>query len=492
MTESLEDHLRRATRNFTAPLPEDAVLALGRDLARELARAHAETPPRHPALELSRIEMVDGRPRLVGDDGGDVAGDLFELGALLNGLATATTPEPAWRLDGPPPVAASTVARRHVFAALGSPLAERRLPTAQAAAEALAAALDAASDAPAPWPLFRGDPERRGARMTPPVTGFEPLWDTPIGAVVASPVLTASLVLCATADGRVVFLERAGGRVIHELPLGAAVESSPALAGTTLFVGTDDGSLVAVDVVKGTVAFRAKLGQLVRSSPLPRGERVLVGLVEPRGAGAVVAVDAGSGKLAWRRATSAVFSSPALAGSAVLVGSDDGNVHALDAATGAVQWSSKLSGKVRATPAVAADRAVVGDFAGRVAAVNAADGTLAWSAEIGHPVYSSACLAAGLALVGCNEGHLHALDLATGALRFELPLRGPVVGSAAASGERFLVGSTAGDLHLIDAAGHEIAQTRVSPAGIQSSPALDGAFAAIGSGGGVHALRLVP
>src|SRR5262245_40842648 len=55
MRETLEDELRRATRNFSAPLAEDATLALGRDLLRELARAHAETPPRHPDLSLGSI-----------------------------------------------------------------------------------------------------------------------------------------------------------------------------------------------------------------------------------------------------------------------------------------------------------------------------------------------------------------------------------------------------------------------------------------------------
>ena len=30
-TETLEDHVRRATRNFTSSLPEDQVLALGSD-----------------------------------------------------------------------------------------------------------------------------------------------------------------------------------------------------------------------------------------------------------------------------------------------------------------------------------------------------------------------------------------------------------------------------------------------------------------------------
>ena len=63
---TLQDHLRRLTRNFTTRLPEDQVLALGLDLARELARAHAETPARHPELEPSAIRLREGRPVLEG------------------------------------------------------------------------------------------------------------------------------------------------------------------------------------------------------------------------------------------------------------------------------------------------------------------------------------------------------------------------------------------------------------------------------------------
>ena len=59
--ETLEDHLRRATRNFTARLPEDQALALGRDLALALAAAHAEDPPRHPPLDPAAIERAKTR-----------------------------------------------------------------------------------------------------------------------------------------------------------------------------------------------------------------------------------------------------------------------------------------------------------------------------------------------------------------------------------------------------------------------------------------------
>ena len=45
--ESLEDHLRRATRNFTARLPEERAVALAAELARELARAHGRPALAH-------------------------------------------------------------------------------------------------------------------------------------------------------------------------------------------------------------------------------------------------------------------------------------------------------------------------------------------------------------------------------------------------------------------------------------------------------------
>src|SRR2546428_12924445 len=103
MTESLEDHLRRATRNFSARLPEERAVTLAAELARELARAHAESPPRHPDLDPATAAIVDGHPRLEGTAAGpDAAEDLFQLGGLLYFLAKGDRPDAPCRPDGPP------------------------------------------------------------------------------------------------------------------------------------------------------------------------------------------------------------------------------------------------------------------------------------------------------------------------------------------------------------------------------------------------------
>jgi len=494
--ETLEDHLRRATRNFSSALPEDQVLALGRDLARELARAHAESPPRHPDLEPRAIVMsTESAPRLEGGAAeGDVAEDLFQLGALLSALATGTEASVSWRLDGPPAPEMSTLGRRAALGALATPRRSDRFATAAAAMAALDAALTAAPGGPAPWPLFRGDPGRTGSRQGAAAASLQPLWDAPIGAVVASPVVTADAVVAATADGRLAWLDRQNGRILHEVRLAAAIESSPALGDdqTILHVGTDDGDVVGVEMATGRERYRVRVARLVRSSPLPLAGRVIVGVVEGKSGGSLLALDAAKGTPAWVRKMGPVFSSPAVTGPHVLVGSDDGFVHALDAQKGTIVWSVEMGGKVRATPAVAGDAVVVADFTGRLAAIRARDGGRTWTVELGHAAYSSPCARGDLVVLGCNEGHLHAVDVRSGEARFSVPTRGPVVSSPVAAGDFFLCGSTDGSLYLVDPAGRIVDRREIAPGGIQSSPALDGDRAFIGSARGVHALRLQP
>jgi hypothetical protein len=486
--ETLADHLRRATRNFTSRLPEERVFAIGQALAAELVRAHAEEPPRHPVLDPDAIPMADGSPRLTGGGAaGETTEDLFQLGCLLSALALGTPADPSWRLDGPPPAELSTVRRRSVLTTLAAPRRTDRYATAEEAARELLAATATAAGPPA-WPLFRGDSARTGARPAPAAARLRPVWRVASGPVVASPILTADLVVVPATDGRLLFVDRARGRLLHTVAIGPS-ECSPTLAEGVVHAGTDDGLLLGIDVATGAERYRVKLGGLVRSSPLPIVNGVVAGIVDAKGAGAVVAVDA-KGKPIWTRKLGAVFSSPALAAGRVLCGSDDGSLHALEAATGAVVWSAKLGAKVRATPAVGGETAIVGAFDGRVAAVRVADGTEAWSRALGHAVYSSACLAGGIAVLGCHEGHLHGLDQATGEPRFETATRGPVVSSPVAAGTLVIGASTDGSVYLLDASGRVLDRQPLAAGGIQSSPALDGTDVVTGSAEGVHLLRL--
>src|SRR5690349_16858950 len=91
----------------------------------------------------------------------------------------------------------------------------------------------------------------------------------------------------------------------------------------------------------------------------------------------------------WASATSgAVESSPAVVGGVVYIGSDDGHVYALKAATGARLWAYDTGAPVVSSPAVSGNVVYVGAGNGTVYALRAATGARMWSRNLGATVVS--------------------------------------------------------------------------------------------------------
>ena len=92
-------------------------------------------------------------------------------------------------------------------------------------------------------------------------------------------------------------------------------------------------------------------------------------------------------KLKWAfgfPGAAATYGQPTAFGGKLFVGSEDGTVYALDAATGCTWWTFRASTTVKTAISIGNDgqRAFFGDTNGIVYAVNAADGKLIWKA---HP-----------------------------------------------------------------------------------------------------------
>lgn len=218
------------------------------------------------------------------------------------------------------------------------------------------------------------------------------------------------------------------------------VRSSPIAAEGTVYVGSNDGSLYAIDLATGRVRWTFTAGAPINSTPAVAGSLVIV---QSR-AGVIVAVERATGRARWRYATGAAAplawghesgdfytSSPAIAGTTAYVGSRDGRLYALDAATGRLRWRYDTGAQVWSSPAVGRALVVVGDQHGRVHALAAATGAVRWIAELeAHSftsegfgfdrttVQSSPALAGGAVYVGARDGFLYALDRATGARRW--------------------------------------------------------------------------
>jgi outer membrane protein assembly factor BamB len=129
--------------------------------------------------------------------------------------------------------------------------------------------------------------------------------------------------------------------------------------------------------------------------------------------------------LKWSYATLGPVSEPAIANRMLYVGSQDHNVYALDARTGAKVWSYTTGGAVESSPVVADGVVYVGSEDFNVYTLNALTGTKLWSYTTGkhlvsslvppNGVVSSPTVENGVVYVASEDNNVYALNGRTGA-----------------------------------------------------------------------------
>ncbi len=123
-----------------------------------------------------------------------------------------------------------------------------------------------------------------------------------------------------------------------------------------------------------------------------------------------------------------IFSSPVVSGDLVYIGSLDGRLYALDAATGNTRWASDAAGSSSSsndsTPAVINGTAYICLQDHRLYAFDALSGQLRWNSPAGHDVGSSPTVADGVVYVTGN-GRVYAFEADSGHIRWvSSPARG--------------------------------------------------------------------
>ena len=171
-----------------------------------------------------------------------------------------------------------------------------------------------------------------------------------------------------------------------------------------------------------------------------------------------------------------VISSPVFKDNVIYFGGDDGNVYAVDAATGRQIWKRATNGPVPATPAIADGTVYVGSYDGKFYAFNAQTGALKWkfatdgerrfeakglhgmqpkNQTIADPFdifLSSPVVANGVVYFGSGDGNLYALDSATGDLRWKFKTGDVVHASPALADGVLFFGSWDSYFYAVDAA----------------------------------------
>jgi eukaryotic-like serine/threonine-protein kinase len=289
--------------------------------------------------------------------------------------------------------------------------------------------------------------------------------------------------------------------------------SSPAVSHGTVYVGSTDGNLYAVDTANGALKWKFPTRVRITSSPAISGGRVYFGSYD----GNFYALDAANGQPVWMFATQGekrfaarhihgtepkaetmpdpfdfYLSSPAVSDGTVYFGSGDGNVYALDAATGNLKWKFQTQDVVHASPAVSDGLVLIGSWDSYFYALDAQSGALKWKFKTGvDPVIfnqvgiqSSAAVSEGTVFFGCRDSHFYALDVLKGKLKWSFDNKGSWVISSPAvrDGTVYFATSDSGLFYALDArTGSRRFSLNFNHWPMFSSPAIAGHMAYIGS-----------
>ncbi len=203
--------------------------------------------------------------------------------------------------------------------------------------------------------------------------------------------------------------------------------------------------------------------------------------------GTLYAVDAATGSEEWpfSKPDRPVFSSPTVYEGTVYVGSNDNRLYAVDAATGTQQWVfTQQYGNIASSPTVYEGTVYVGSADGTLYAVEGGTGSKQWTfTEPNDPIFSSPTVMNGSVYVGSDDGTLYAVDADSGNKQWVFSRPDASVGSSPTVYEGTVyVGSDDGTLYAVDAGtGSEEWAFTEPDGGVGSSPTVLGRTVYVGS-----------
>ena len=200
----------------------------------------------------------------------------------------------------------------------------------------------------------------------------------------------------------------------HEL-----LEFSPIYIDGVLYVMNKEAVFFAVDAGNGKVLWKRDLGQLGAAAPAYEDGKLFIVTLDP---GRAIALRAKDGKRLWTRdLPGRSESSPLVKDGVVYFGAETGDLYAVKAEDGSDVWHIDTAGSVKAGPAYHDGTIYVGDYAGHMYAVRADDGAVRWdTTDLGvgfgrsGRFYATPAIAFGRVYAGNADGRVYSFEASTG------------------------------------------------------------------------------
>jgi outer membrane protein assembly factor BamB len=306
---------------------------------------------------------------------------------------------------------------------------------------------------PIEWPLFGRVPERthylpdEGRDLNPPL---REAWSIDTHALIEfPPAISGGVAYIANKYGNARAIRLRDHKILWERVTDRRLSGPPTFVTAPVyhqgrvFLAFLDGNLVAVDAASGKTAWKRNLHAHLESSPLAVGDYLYLGDDETN----LVSVGASDGKVRWQfNSPGAIKASPSYHDGRVCVADYQASMYCVDAGDGHVLWRTNTSrvppfgsGGFYSSPAIAFGHVYAARDDGTVYAFDEKTGKVEWFFRTHNFIYGSPAVAhvpgtPPSVYIGSYDKHLYALDALSGEQRWRHDVGGPVPGTAVVIG----------------------------------------------------------
>lgn len=345
----------------------------------------------------------------------------------------------------------------------------------------------------ADWPVARGDAASSGVAKSPLAEPLDLAWKyqaSADAAIEATPVIADGVVYVGDTEGIFHAVKLASGEAVWTKKFDDAIfTAAAAVLGDKVFVADLNGIVRCLSTVDGSEMWQRSVDSEVHAGLTIHSDSVLV----TTEAGKFHRLDAATGEPKWEafQIEAPLRSSATVIGNWVLLAGCDEVLHAVDVETGQEVATARIDGPTGCTPGLSSGHVYFGTESGSFYCI-AADPEkktleVVWTfrdPQRRQGIRTAAAVNGPLAVFGSQGKAVYAIDASSGEQKWKLPQRTRVESSPVIAGERVIVGTMEGRLYLLAAANGETKWEYDAGGSFQSSPAVVDGHVVIGNENG--------
>ena len=279
-------------------------------------------------------------------------------------------------------------------------------------------------------------------------------YDVGAGVGLAGALVIDGVILVGTRKGHILALDLQTGKKLGRARFEAPIEGGMTYNNSLLYLPFIDKkrTIVAYNIYDGDHVWRVK-GAPVESTIWASDSVVVV--VDSDAL--VRGFEARRGEVLWEQQMgekTGIVASPVGVDGGLIIATEKGAVHKLEAATGETHWSQTLPEPVYSTPSVEGDNVFVPTTRGRFYSLSSGTGDINWvytlpdsTVRLASPGYDREY---NQVVLAGSDGHIRSLDPASGDEAWATKLDGAIITAPLFTNNTIYVGSLRGMLYALD------------------------------------------